>query len=168
MNKTLKKVLCAVMALAMLFALTACKKDEDKSGGSGSSSIEGVFEKYCELYEEGADVEALMKEIISPYNWDEDGEELMNMVEEFKDMPDMMKEIYGEDAAVSVEILSEEDPDEEYLEAMKENYKEAGYEIEDAKSVTAEMTMKGEFYEHSGEETMTAVKIDGSWYLCVD
>ena len=171
MNKTLKKVLCAVMALVMLFALTACKKDEDKggkSGSAGSATIDELFDTYCELFGDGEDTEALLKKMFSPYEWEKNAEELEELFGNIEYRRDEAKKEYGEDYTVTIEVISEEEVDEETLSEMKAHYEELGCEIEDAKKFEVEFITKGELGEYTDPDPVTVVKIDGSWYFYIE
>ena len=175
MNKTLKKVLCAVMALVMLFAFTACDNDEDMSSGKssdeisdesrGADTIEELFEKYTEILDEDADVEAMIRKLYTPYTWNEKGMVREIVLEKVEATRDELKEKCGKDVTATMKVISEEEIVGGSLDELQGFFKEDGYEVEAAKRVIAGTTVKGELDEYYCEESVVVVKHDGKWYL---
>lgn len=92
------------------------------------------------------------------------------MKEQMDQMVILMQDIVGEDWSYTYEIVDTEKIPIDDLDDIQETYEDeigVDFKIEEGKSITVEITMKGNDIEHSEEMDISVIKVNGKWYLDV-
>ena len=142
--------------------------------GSGSAmTAEAAFDNYIALYNGDTDkLEGMAPEEYWQYGAKEEEMSvkalLAEMKQDIRERDQEMKEEYG-NYKITGQVLAEDDMDKDTLNKIKEALSEYGIKpssIKEGKDLTVKMTLKtSEGTEEAPTQTLSAIKIDSSWYL---
>ena len=146
-------------------------------GGSGAKSPEAVVEKYVKATVIDMDADAFLDcihpdilKVAAEDEFDGDVDELKDQLREQMDGLKEMMDGFGDSVKISYKILESEDIEDEDLDDIIEYFEdEYGVKVTAAANVTFEQRTQGEMMgqqvDQTQETSVTAIKIDGKWYI---
>ncbi len=171
----IKKLLMLAIASIMAISFTACGNDEKDNDGSNDGKASERTPAITGVNDTAENVaKAFYETTYSEDSSYEDFEKLIAPHEEY--LEDFDEENFAERKKLAdFDVLSIEVTDsrsnyaEETIEEYAENLAENGYELEELTSVDLEITIKDYLDRvETMEKQVSAVKVDGRWYIGVE
>ena len=144
---------------------------------SGGRSYKKTVDEFIDAQFK-ADAEAaldLIPEKLVDYILEDEGysrAELDDFIEEgnetLEDQLEYLDEFLGDDWKVSYEIKNVEDVEGERLDELREDYKEFGVKVSDAKDIEVEIIIECEDGDETNSLDVSVIKVGRSWYLDVE
>ncbi len=144
---------------------------------SGGRSYKKTVDEFIDAQFK-ADAEAaldLIPEKLVDYILEDEGysrAELDDFIEEgnetLEDQLEYLDEFFGDDWNVSYEIKNVEDVKGERLDELREDYKEFGVKISDAKEIEVEIIIECEDGDETNSLDVSVIKVGRSWYIDVE
>ena len=142
-------------------------------GGGAASSPQAALDNYLAVYNgDTSKLEAMAPAEYWEYGAREEGvskkELLAEMKEEIAENAEEMKEEYGKNFKITGKIMAEDDLDKDTVKKIAEALSEYGIKsssVKAGKDLTVKLTLKHSEGSEDATNSLTAIKIDSSWYL---
>ena len=178
-KKLLTALMCTILALLLVFGLTACgssdDEDDDKKSSSYKSAIENAIDQA--YYGKSYKIKDLAPRAYWDYLEEETDFDFDEYVEDFEDSwvsrKESLEEQHGEDYTLDYEVKDKQEIDDDELDELKQKMN-SRYNIDedDVKmgyKLDIEFTIKGSKKERSWEaEDAYVIKIGSRWYPISD
>lgn len=182
-----KRILALLLALCMIFALSACDgnsddNDEDANVNNAIESCKSIVEDFYDALRSGtgedvyeaSNVEAFFDLLIEEGEWDDDDFEgtVENIIDYYDDYcddgRDKCKDEFGDDWSYEMEITESKElkvKDFNTYEELIEDYYDIEVDIEEGYIVTYKYTFEGEDGDYSSSGEFDVLKINGEWII---
>ena len=162
-----KKLIALMLAAVMVFALVF-------TGCGANGSPKNVAKEFIEATIKG-DAEGMYKLTVNKYMENSDDYDKDETMEGFEMLAEMSKEAleaqYGENLKIKGFKATVEKWDKDEVEELAEEFAEAfdckDNVVKDAATVECEYTIVGDDGDEEVEESITAYKVGGKWYIRV-